>query len=137
MFGKEKRFEFYNGGKFSYKLKGQLFYHTNKIANMTDSILVFEDESTIPLDEIKSIRIPGIKLSAIFFRAGTLFVIIDTFNGLINQRSQVVDQRAFIVAGAFYTVALVARCLENKHVRIRKNTTLRVIGSNYENLDQK
>lgn len=134
IFGKEKSFQFFNNSKFTYKLKGELFYHTHKIVNMQDSLLVFDNDSIIKLDQIKSIRIDGMMISPYFFGAGALFLLYDTGFNIILGRPQIINEQAVLVTAICFTGGLIMKYCQDKHIRIKKSDTMRIIDNDYRNL---
>ncbi|HWY11857.1 MAG TPA: hypothetical protein VN026_11060 [Bacteroidia bacterium] len=135
IFGKEKTFQFFNHLKFSYKLKGDLFCKTKTIANMQDSSLIFTDGTIIKIKQIKGVRIGGTHLSGYAFGAGLLFPALDITNNLMFNRTPIIKERALMVGGVFIAVGLVLKYVQDKHIRIRKNSTFRVFDPDYENLN--
>lgn len=136
LFGKQKSFQFFNNSEFSYKLKGQLFYTTHKLVNMQDSILVFDDDSSIKLREIKAIKIKGVKISPYFFGAGVLFFLLDTGHN-IAFGNQIINEKAVLIGSIFVVAGVIVNYLQNKHIRIHKNSVLRIIDADYLNLNIK
>jgi hypothetical protein len=137
VFGKEKAFQFFPRREFSYKLKGQLFCKTKTIANMTDSLIVFSDETIIRIDQIKGIKIKGGNFSNYFFGAAVLFPLLDIANNAAFDRRPLVNERALKVGGIILAAALVVDYIQDKHIHIRKNTTFRVFDPDYEHLNAK
>jgi hypothetical protein len=136
LFGKEKHFQFFNNAEFSYRLKGQLFYRTEKVVNMNDSMLIFINDRVVKLHDIKSIRISGIKLSSWFYAAGFLFLAGDSFNNLINKDTPIVKERSINVAAYSILGGLIMQYFQDKHVRINKTTELKVLDLDFQNLNQ-
>jgi len=137
IFGKEKSFQFFNNTKFHYKLKGELTYRTNKVVNMQDSFLVFDTDSVVKLSCIKAIRIDGVILSPYFFGAGALFFLLDTGHNIAFGREKIVNEQTVWVTAVCFTGGLIMTYFQNKHVRIHKSTTLRIIDANYQNMNSK
>lgn len=133
-FGKHKSFQFFNNSKFSYKLKGDLFYRTHKIVNMQDSLLVLDNDSVIKLAQIKSIKIDGMMISPYFFGAGALFLMYDTGFNIIYGKPQIVNERAVLVTAICFTGGLIMKYCQDKHIRIKKSDTMRIIDNDYRNL---
>lgn len=134
VFGKDKSFQFFNNASFSYKLKGDLFYRRHKLVNMTDSLLVFDNDAVVKLSEIKAVRIDGALISPYFFGAGALFFILDTGHGAIFGRQQVVSDQALIVLGSCVAGGLIVKYFQDKRIRIKKNSVFRIIDTDYRNL---
>ncbi len=134
VFGKEKVFQFFNNELFHYKLKGDLFYKTEKIVNMQDSMLIFKNDFAIPISKIKSIKIKGGKFSSYLFSIGLGFFILDSGNNIFQQKPFIVSETAGTVLALSIISGLIVKRIQDKHLRIRKNCTLRIIESNYQNL---
>lgn len=132
--GKEKSFQFFNNTKFSYKLKGDLCYHTHKIVNMQDSMLVLDNDSAITLNQIKAIRIDGMMISPFFFGAGALFLFLDTGHNIVFSNPHVISEQALLVTTVCFTGGLLMKYCQNKHIRIKKSDTMRIIDNDYRNL---
>lgn len=137
IFGKEKTFQFFPRREFSYKLKGQLFCRTKTLANMTDSLLIFNDETIIRIDQIKGIKIKGGNFSQYLYGAAVLFPVLDIANNVAFDRRPIINERALYVGGIFLAVAVVVNYIQDKHIHIRKNTTFRVFDPDYEHLNAK
>ena len=52
-----KSIQLYNDSYIEYKLKGDYKYRINKIVNMKDSLIIFDNDSSIILSEIKVIKL--------------------------------------------------------------------------------
>jgi hypothetical protein len=137
IFGKEKTFQFFPNREFSYKLRGQFFCRSKKLANMNDSLLIFADESIIRIDQIKSIKIKGGNFSNYIFGAGLLFPTLDVANNVLFDRRPIVNERALKVGGIFLIAGMIINYIQDKHIHVRKNTTFRVFDPDYEHLNAK
>lgn len=137
IFGKEKTFQFFNNRNFSYKLKGQFVCRTKTIANMGDSMIVFTDGTIIKISKIKGIRIKSGNFSPYLWKAGLLFLSLDVANNLIFERSPILNERAVLVSAIFVASSFVVHYFQDKHIRIRKNSTFRVFDPDYEHLNAK
>jgi hypothetical protein len=134
VFGKDKSFQFFNHSKIHYKLKGDVFYRTHKLVNMQDSFLVFDNDSVVMLGNIKKIRIDGAMVSPYFFGAGALFFMLDTGHGLLFERPQVISDQALTVTGVAFGLGCIVTYIQNKRIRIKKNSVFRIIDMDYRNL---
>lgn len=137
LFNKNKSFQIFNNSPLTYKLKGQHNFKTNQLVNIKDSTLLFDNDSLIYLNQIKSIRIDGVMLSPLFFGAGTLFLFLDTFHNIAFDRPQIINNQALIVASAFYAGGIIMRFVQYKYIRIKHGTVLRTIDANYQNMNSK
>ncbi len=134
-FGKSKSYQFFNNSKIDYKLKGDLFYRTHKLVNMNDSLLVFENDSIVKLKQLKAIKIRGGMFSPWLFTAGFLFFMIDTGNNIANGHTTIVNEQTIIVSSALLLTGIIVRRIQDKHVYIRKHVTIRVLDTDYQNLN--
>jgi len=139
-FNKFKKIQLFNNAYLEYKLKGQHKYHINKMVNINDSMIVFRNDSTIFISQIKAIKLRNssvlVKLfGSLFLIGGCGFVIIDTFNNLINSQPKIVDERALIASASLIAASLIVKQLAIKRVRISKNKSLRVLDINFQNLN--
>ena len=135
VFGKEKSYQFFNNSKIDYKLKGDLFYRTRKLLNLNDSILVFDNDEVVRISQLKVIKIKGGLFSPYFFGAGVLFFILDTGNNIANAHTTIVNEQTVIVSSALIIAGIIVRRIQDKHVYIRKNVTVRILDTNYQNLN--
>lgn len=78
-------------------------YHANKVVNMNDTMIVFDNDSVLKLSEIKAIKVPGIKLNYIFFNSAFGFLESEIFYHYMFNTSKVVTEQ-----GALVTAILVA-----------------------------
>ncbi len=136
LFGKNKSFQFFSNSEIDYKLKGDFFYRTHKIVNMQDSMLIFDNDSAVKLDQLKAIKIRGMKLSHWILVAGLGFFIIDTGNNIANNHSTLVNQQTIVFASTCLVLGIIAKHFQDKHVQIRKNCTLRILDINFQNLNK-
>jgi len=133
--GKEKTFQFFNNKEFSYRLKGEFFYHTHKLTNMQDSFLVFDNEQVVKLDRIKSVRIKGARISRWIYTAGFGYLGLDAAGNLIQSKTPIINNRTLAITGILVAAAVVISYFQDKHVRITKNCTFRIIEHNFQNLN--
>lgn len=52
-----KSIQLHNGSYIEYKLKGELKYRINKMVNMKDSLIIFDNDSSLPISKIKVIKL--------------------------------------------------------------------------------
>lgn len=136
LFGKEKSFQFFNNSTLDYKLKGDMFYRTHKLVNMNDSMLIFDNDKTVKIKDLKAIKIRGAKISAWVFTAGALFFLIDTGNNIANGNTTIVTDQAILVGSICLAAGIIIKRIQNKHVYIRKNVVIRILDTNYQNLNK-
>lgn len=135
-FGKQKTFQFFNNHVLYYKKYGQLLYHANKVVNMNDTMIVFDNDSVLKLSEIKAIKVPGIKLNYIFFNSAFGFLESEIFYHYMFNTSKVVTEQGALVTAILVAGGLVTSFIQDKHIRIKRNTTLKVVDANYQNLNK-
>ena len=136
-----KSIQLFNGSYIEYKLKGESKYRINKMVNMKDSLIIFDNDSSIALSEIKAIKLRDANylyrlFSSFFYTGGVLFVGLDTFNNLINHDTPLVNQTAVIASAALISAGFIVKQLSIKRVRINNRKSLRIIDANYENLSK-
>lgn len=134
LFGKEKSFQFFNNSTLDYKLKGDLIYRTHKLVNMNDSLLVFDNDDIVKIRELKAIKIRGILISPYFFGAGILFFLLDTGNNIAKGHASVVNEQAVLVCSIAVVAGVITKCIQDKHIYIRKNVTIRILDTDYQHL---
>lgn len=134
-FGKSKSYQFFNNSKLDYKLKGDLFYRTHKLVNMNDSMLVFDNDSAIKISNLKAIKINGALISPWLFTAGAVFFLIDTGNNILNGHPAIVNEQTIVASSALLLSGIIVRRIQDKHVYIRKNVTIRILDTDYQNLN--
>ena len=140
-FNKFKNIQLFNNSYLEYKLKGEHKYRINKVVNMKDSLIIFDNDSSITLSQIKVIKLRNANylyrlLSGFFYTGGVLFVGLDTFNNFINNQSPVVNQTAVIASAGLLSMGLIIKQLSIKRVRISKHKTLRILDTDYQNLNK-
>jgi len=70
------------------------------------------------------------------FTAGTLFFLIDTGNNIANGHSKIVNEQAVLVSSIAILAGVVIKRIQDKHIYIRKNVVLKVLDTNYQNLNK-
>jgi hypothetical protein len=140
-FNKFKKIQLFNNSFLEYKLKGQHKYHIDKMVDINDSMIVFKNDSSILISQIKSIKLRNASVlsklfGSLFLIGGSGFVIIDTFNNIINSQAKIVDERALIAGASLIAAGLIVKQLAIKRVRISKHKSLRVLDINFQNLNK-
>lgn len=140
-FNNFKKFQLFNNSFLEYKLKGQYTYHIDKMVDMNDSMIVFKNESTILISQIKCIKLRNASLLAklfgsFFLIGGSGLIIIDTFNNIINYQAKIIDERAVFIGVSLIAASLIIKQLTIKRIRISKNKSLRVLDINFQNLNK-
>ncbi len=136
LFSKEKSFQFFNNSPIDYKLKGDLFYKTRKLVNMNDSLLIFDNDEVVRISDLKAIKIRGTKISQWLFTAGLLFFVIDTGNNIANGHAKIVNEQAVLASSILIVAGVIIKLIQDKHVYIRKNVSIRILDTNYQNLNK-
>ena len=136
LFGKEKSFQFFNNSTIDYKLKGDIFYRTHKLVNMNDSLLIFDNDGIVKIRELKAIKIRGIMISPYFFGGGILFFLLDTGNNIGKGHPTIINEQAVLVSSICILSGIIIKRIQDKHVYIRKNVSIRILDTNYQNLNQ-
>lgn len=136
LFGKEKSFQFFNNSDLDYKLKGRFLYKTHKLVNMNDSLLVFDNDKIVKISDLKAIKIRGAQISKWAFIAGTLFFVIDTGNNIANGHPKIINEQAVVAGSVLILAGIIIKRIQDKHVYIRKNVSIRILDTNYQNLNK-
>jgi hypothetical protein len=121
-----KVIQLYNNSYIEYKIKGEHKYRINKMVNLKDSLIIFDNDSSIRLSEIKAIKLRDANhlyklFSRFFYTGGALFIGLDTFNNLINNETPYVTQTAVIASAALVTLGFITKQLSIKRIRINKH----------------
>ncbi len=137
-----KAIQIHNGSYLEYKLKGDLKYRINKIVNLKDSLIIFDNDSSISLSEIKTIKLRDANhlyklFSGFFYTGGLLFVGLDTFNNFINSETPYVKQTAVIASAGLIALGFITKQLSIKRIKINKRKSLRILDTDYQNLNKK
>ena len=111
------------------------------MVNINDSMIVFKNDSTIFISQIKVIKLRNASVLAKLFRSfffigGSGFIILDTFNNIINSQAKIVDERALIASASLISAGLIVKQLAIKRVHVSKNKSLRVLDINFQNLNK-
>jgi len=136
IFGKAKSYQFFNNSNLDYKLKGDLFYRTHKLVNLNDSLLVFDNDSVVKISQLKAIKIKGMLISPYFFGSSILFFLLDTGNNIGKGHPAIVNEQTVLVSSALLLAGVIVRRIQDKHVYIRKNVTIRVLDTDYQHLSK-
>ncbi|MES2515403.1 MAG: hypothetical protein V4580_14715 [Bacteroidota bacterium] len=102
---------------------------------MNDSLLIFDNDSVIRLSQLKCIKVRGTRFSHWVFVSGILFFVIDTGNNIVNGHAKIVNEQTVLISTAGIIAGLIVKRIQDKHIYIRKNVTLKVLDTNYENLN--
>ena len=126
-----KRIHFYKGGEIRFRIRGSRKLFTHTIANINDSSLVFENGRELPIAEIDRVSINRSTfvshgLSRFLFDIGAGFIVLDSFNNLLNGETTVKTQTikegiGLMAAGTLF------RLLPIKRYRISSRRTLKII----------
>ena len=65
------------------------------------------------------------------------FLPLNTLNNLITETSPVYNEKAAYISAALITTGLIIRELGFKRIKITKNTELKVLSINFQNLNSK
>jgi len=141
-FGKVKKTEFFINDQLEYKLKGKRLFRENKIVNLQDSLILFENDSVIKLSEIKVIRVHRgghllTTMQEVFIIGGIGFIGLNTANNAINGTSPLIDNRAVYVSGALVGAGLLIRLISTHHIHINKNKSLKIVVTEFSKMNSK
>ena len=140
-FNKFKKVQLFNNSYLEYKLKGEHTYRIDKMVSINDSMIVFKNDSTIFISQIKSIKLRNASVLAklfgsFFLVGGTGFILLDTFNNIINRQAKIIDERAVIASASLIAASLIIKQFTIKRIRINKHHALRVLDINYQSLNK-
>lgn len=136
VFKKEKTFQIFNNSSLDYKIKGDVFYRTHKLVNMNDSLLIFDNDEVVKMKDLKAIRIKGMMISPYFFGGGILFLLLDTGNNIAKGHSNIINEQAILVSSISIITGVIIKRLQDKHIRIGKNVSVRVLDTDYQDLSK-
>lgn len=139
--GSFKKYELFCGSKLVYKLKGDHFYRHQTIANMNDSIILFENDSLIQLSELKVIKLKvGNHLMGTFaegcLKGAVLWPALNFANNIILESAFQLDPRALYISSGFALGFIIFKELSVKRIRMNKNVTLKVLDLNFQKLNE-
>lgn len=136
IFGKQKVFQFFNNHVLHYKCKGKITYQSNKIVNINDSLILFDNNTSIKYSDIKTIKVPGIKLNYIFYNFALGFLESEIFYHYMVNTSKVVTEQGAIVTAILVVGGVVASFIQDKHIKIKKNTLIKFVDSDFRNINR-
>lgn len=141
-FNKFKQVQLFNNSHIEYKLKGEYKYRINKMVNMNDSLIIFDNDSSIKLSYIKIIKLRNSNhlfslFSKFLYIGGGMFIGLDSFNNFINHQTPTINQTAAVVSAGLIAAGFIVKQLSIKRIRINKHKSLRVINTDYQNLNKK
>jgi hypothetical protein len=141
-FGKVKQIEIFVNENLEYKLKKEIRYRKNKIVALNDTMIVFDNDSIMPLSRIKLVKIRDHRhllnlFGGAFKTAGVMFLGLNTINNAINNRSPVIDNKAVGISAALFGTGMIMKYFSAKRIRITKNTIMKVVEINYADLNTK
>lgn len=134
-----KKFEFYSGDKISLKLKHQRSYHTHVITNMSDSLLLLDNDSIIKLSDIKALKFKrgnnamGV-LNKLFVTGAVGIIIINLVSNVMVSRVAMIDPRAMYISGGFVVGMIIFNIWNTKHIRVGSNVALQVLDLSTQNI---
>jgi hypothetical protein len=140
-FNKFKKVQLFNNSYIEYKLKGEHTYRIDKMVAINDSMIVFKNDSTIFISQIKSIKLRNASILAklfgsFFLIGGTGFILLDTFNNITNGQAKIIDERAVVASASLIAASLIIKQFTIKRIRINKHHSLRVLDINYQSLNK-
>jgi hypothetical protein len=137
--GITRQYEVFNYELLEYKLKGEFKFRKNRIINMLDSTIVLDDYTEIKLVQLKALRLRKNNhligtLQAFFIGGGIGFITLNTVNNLIITTRPVLSENAALISAALVTVGLLISELNVKRIRVTRNSYLKIINIDYQNL---
>jgi hypothetical protein len=127
-----KTYELYVSDAIEYKLKGEHKFKRDRILNINDSLLLLEKDSIIKIAQIKAFRFRRSDhllgtLNAVCFIGGAGYMGLNVINNGLLNNTLALDKRALYIGAGFITAGIILTLVRTKHVRIRKNTSLKVL----------
>lgn len=141
-FGRVKIYDIYTGELLEYKLKGDFFFRKDRIANLQDTIVLFENDNVITLNEIREVRfrkhnhLVGTFQGA-FWIFGGGFISLSILNNTINDNPPIFNTKALYVTASLAVAGLLMRQINLKHLHMTKNKTIKIVDRNYQDLNKK
>jgi hypothetical protein len=131
---KEATWRVYEGERVGYRLRNRLLFRKGVVSAIGDTALVLKDMISVRYDRVAILRLEkNVHLIStfqkVFFRGAVLFVVLNTVNNLITDRSPVFDLRAVYVSGGLLAASWLVKRLDYKRIRIGRNKVLKVIES--------
>ena len=75
-------------------------------------------------------------ISPYFFGGGILFFLLDTGNNIGKGHPQIINEQAVLVSSICILSGIIIKRIQDKHVYIRKNVSIRILDTNYQNLNK-
>ncbi len=130
----------YTGENFKYKKNGDLFFRRERVVHMQDSLLIFMNERSVNIHNLKKVGIErNIHLlqtvENYFIILGVGFFGLNTLNNVITDNPPIINWTAAAIGGALVGFSQVFQIMQTKRVKITKNTSIRVVNFNYDQLN--
>lgn len=129
--GTKKRYEYYPGDPFTFRIKGETF-RTDKIVALTDSMLIFKG-GTVAFKHIVRVSLKEHKLwmagvGSVLITAGAAYFLIDQFNNSVIQGNRIsTDDQVVKVSLILVSSGMALLQLSKKRVNTAKNWRLRLV----------
>ncbi|HEX9648998.1 MAG TPA: hypothetical protein VGA21_00440 [Cyclobacteriaceae bacterium] len=133
--GTRKRMEYYIGSEINYRLNGEDFFRTGTIADLADSIIVF-DYAFFPIENINAININDTRTRRISARgypvtlivAGVVLFLGDLFNETVVSGNEAsLNKGVTIASGALAGTGFLLMFVKSDIKKLTKNWRLRVV----------
>jgi hypothetical protein len=137
--GHTKKFEFYCGDKLSFKFKHQRGYHTHRITNMRDSLILLGNDSVINISDIKAVKFKrgnnamG-RLAKLFPKGAVGIIVINLLSNILVAGVAKIDPKAMYISGGFVLGYIIFQMWNTKRIRINRNVTIKVLDPVYNKL---
>jgi hypothetical protein len=138
--GRIKIHRIFTGETFRYKKKNDLFFRRQTIVHMQDSLLVFKNQGSVNIYDLKKVGIErNVHLlettEKFFIMCGVGFFALNTVNNVITDNPPVINWTAAAIGGALVGFSQVFQLMQINRVRITKNTNLKIVTFNYDQLN--
>ena len=141
-FGRTKTYNIYLYEPLEYKLKGDLFYRKHKVIALSDSTVMFDNYTEAKFNEIKAVKLDVqnhliYPFRFVFMGGGLIFLPLNSFNNYITDTQPIYNEKAAYISAALITSSILIKQLGIRRLRLGKNTDLKVLSIDYQNLNAK
>jgi hypothetical protein len=136
------KYQVYQGEALHLKLIGSLHWQTRKLVNVTDSTMIFSDESELNFSKIKKIKLTGFyplarTFQGFFLGLGLGFFPLNTINELIVKGNDpIFSSTAALISAGLLCTSFALRELTLKRIKINHRVTLQKGQYMYEHINE-
>ena len=130
--GNMKRIHFYKNSQIIYKVKNSRVLYSGAIIDINDSGFTIEKQEPVRIQDVRSITIDRSNfvtraIPEFLMAFGGGFIVLDSFNDLLNGDSPVIKKETMIEGAAFAASGWLLLRFAKKKYRIGKRRALKVI----------